>query len=66
MGIPIGWILQTENWVFFGGQKIDSIKKKIVDDSISKREIEKLKELEEEIQKKIEIMKSSSDLPDTG
>ena len=42
------------------------MKKKIVDDSISKREIEKLKELEEEIQKKIEIMKSSSDLPDTG
>ena len=37
-----------------------------VDESISKSEIEKLRELEEEVKKNIKSLKDSPDLPDTG
>ena len=42
------------------------MKRKVVDESISKTEIEKLRELEEEVKKNIESLKNSPDLPDTG
>merc|ERR1719450_133498 len=48
-------------------KKIDKLKKKLVDeDSLSKLEIERLRELEEDIKKKIEQLKDSQDLEDSA
>ena len=48
-------------------KKIDKLQKKIVEDeTLSKHELEKLKELEKDMKSKIQQLRDSEDLPDSG
>ena len=48
-------------------KKIDKLQKKIVEDeTLSKHEIEKLRELEEDMKTKIQQLRDSKDIPDSG